>query len=276
MMDYQREILCETMEADMGSSFDRIVNQSYRNLTDIDIQVLQKISDEMELVPQMSIGELAERCNVSTATIVRMTRHLGFEGYSDFKYYLRHESKLGRGKRRAASSATAASATVAEDITQTIRLFDRTNQLDELYARMAGARKVYAFGTGYGQRLMLEDFCRCMQMIGRDVVMIPATGELRLVKQYLGKDDLLIIASLSGCVDRYRDVFQTISVCGTPIVSITNLGNNELASYTAYNLYFQNGNIFDDINMSSSSFVTMHLVLHLLFEGFKEWLELND
>lgn len=260
----------------MGSSFDCIVNQSYRNLTDIDIQVLQKISDEMELIPQMSIGELAERCNVSTATIVRMTRHLGFEGYSDFKYFLRHESKLGRGKRRATSSATAASAAVAEDITQTIRLFERTNQLDELYARMAGARKVYAFGTGYGQRLMLEDFCRCMQMIGRDVVMIPATGELRLVKQYLGKDGLLIIASLSGCVDRYRDVFQTISVCGTPIVSITNLGNNELASYTAYSLYFQNGNIFDDINMSSSSFVTMHLVLHLLFEGFKAWLEHNE
>lgn len=257
----------------MGSSFDRIVNQSYRNLTDIDIQILQQVSDEMDLVPNMSIGELAERCNVSTATIVRMTRHLGFDGYSDFKYFLRHEAERGRGRRTSSIAVTSAAQTVAEDLAQTIRLFERTNQLEELYARMAAARKIYAFGTGYGQRLMLEDFCRCMQMIGRDVVMIPATGELRLVKQFLTRDDLLIIASLSGCVDRYRDVFQTINVCGTPIVSITNLGNNELASYTAYSLYFQNGNIFDDINMSSSSFVTMHLVLHLLFEGFKAWLE---
>lgn len=213
-------------------------------------------------------------CDASTATIVRMTRHLGFDGYSDFKYFLRHESRLGRGRQK--DGAPTAARTLAEDITQTIRLFERTNQLDELYARMAGARKVYAFDTGYGQRLMLEDFCRCMQMIGRDVVMIPATGELRLVRQFLGRDDLLIIASLSGCVDRYRDVFQAISVCGTPIVSITNLGNNELASYTAYSLYFQNGNIFDDINMSSSSFVTMHVVLHLLFEGFKAWVERDE
>lgn len=258
----------------MGSSFDRIVNQSFRNLTDIDIQILQQIADDLGAIPDMSIGELAERCNVSTATIVRMTRHLGFDGYSDFKYYLRHESRLGRGRQK--DGTPTAARTLAEDITQTIRLFERTNQLDELYARMAGARKVYAFGTGYGQRLMLEDFCRCMQMIGRDVVMIPATGELRLVRQFLGRDDLLIIASLSGCVDRYRDVFQTISVCGTPIVSITNLGNNELASYTAYSLYFQNGNIFDDINMSSSSFVTMHVVLHLLFEGFKAWVERGE
>lgn len=260
----------------MGSSFDRVVNQNYRNLTDIDIQILQQISDEMDLVPNMSIGELAERCSASTATIVRMTRHLGFDGYSDFKYFLRHEGARKHIHKMEPASALSASQTVAQDLAQTIRLFERTNQLEKLYARIADARTVYAFGTGYGQRLMLEDFCRCMQMIGRNVVLIPATGELRLAKQYLGKDDLLIIASLSGCIDRYRDVFQNINLRGTPIISITYLGNNELASYTTYSLYFQNGNIFDDINMSSSSFVALHLVLHLLFEGFKEYTSRNE
>ena len=111
-----------------------------------------------------------------------------------------------------------------------------------------------------------------MQLIGIDVIQIPAVGELRLIKQHMRKDDLLIIASLSGCIDRFRDVFQAINIIGTTVVSITNLDNNELASFTDYSLYFQNSIMLDDLNVSSSTFVTLHLVLHLLIEGYKEWL----
>ena len=46
-----------------------------------------------------------------------------------------------------------------------------------------------------------------------------------------------------------------------------NLGNNGLTSFTTHGPYFQNGNISDNIKMPSSSPVSMHLVLHLLFEG---------
>lgn len=256
----------------MGTAFDRIVNQHYRNLTDIDLQILQTIAGDLHAVQDMSIGDLADQCCVSAATIVRMTRHLGFAGYSDFKYFLRHENWSHASVVRAMSTMPDSLRMTSNDIVQTIKLFQRSNQLDDIYEAMNGSRKIYAFGTGYGQRLMLEDFCRCMQLVGYDVVLVPATGELRLVKQHLCQDDLLFIASLSGCVDRYRDVFQAINVIGTPIVSITNLENNELASYTAYSLYFQNSSMLDDVNMSSSSFLTMHLVLHLLFEGFKAWL----
>ena len=63
-----------------------------------------------------------------------------------------------------------------------------------------------------GQRLMLEAFCRFSQVVGRDAVMIPTIGEPRLVKQLPIRNDPLIIASLSGCVDLYQDVLQTINV----------------------------------------------------------------
>ena len=61
-------------------------------------------------------------------------------------------------------------------------------------------------------------------------------------------------------------------VVGSTVGSITNLDNNELASFTDYSLYFQNSIMLDDLNVSSSTFVTLHLVLHLLIEGYKEWL----
>lgn len=256
----------------MGSSFDRVVNRNYRNLSDIDVQILQTVADDLSAVQELSISALAEQCNVSPSTILRMTRHLGFSGYSDFKYFLRHETGRRTGLPGQSFDAGAPVRVALEDIAQTARHFQKSAQLNEIYARIRDARKIYAFGTGYGQRLMLEDFSRCMQLIGIDVIQIPAVGELRLIKQHMRKDDLLIIASLSGCIDRFRDVFQAINIIGTTVVSITNLDNNELASFTDYSLYFQNSIMLDDLNVSSSTFVTLHLVLHLLIEGYKEWL----
>lgn len=254
----------------MGSSFDRVINRNYRHLSDIDLQILQSIADDLSAVQNLSIGALAKRCNVSSSTILRMTRHLGFQGYSDFKYFLRHETNAGRSLADAQPRDHIR--IVLEDVAQTAKQFQKSSQLTAVYSSMNTARKIYAFGTGYGQRLMLEDFCRCMQLIGMDVVLVPATGELRLIKQHMTREDLLIIASLSGSIDRYRDAFQSISIVGTTILSITNLGNNELASYTDYGFYFQNSLMLDGSNVSSTSFVTLHLVLHMLFEGYKDWL----
>lgn len=44
------------------------------------------IQDNLEIIPTLSIVELGEKANVSTATIVRTLRKKGYQGYSDFKH----------------------------------------------------------------------------------------------------------------------------------------------------------------------------------------------
>lgn len=255
----------------MGSSLDRIINSRFRDLGEIDLRILQHIAADPTSIQNESAQELAHACNVSAASVTRMAQKLGFSGYSDLKYYISRELPHYGGDEVGDARAQDFVAALRDDVAHTIKLFEGTAGKEELFRKMDGARHFYAFGTGYGQRLMIEDYIRCMQSVGRSVELVSATGELKIAKQYMNSEDLVLIASFSGDTSSYRDALSYINVLSTPVVSITNLENNELASFTDFNLYYQMSGVMDDANMSSSSYVPLHVTLHLLFEGYREW-----
>ena len=59
------------------------------------------------------------------------------------------------------------------------------------------------------------------------------------------------------------------------MISITNLNNNELSRITKYNLYFQSTSIDKDMNINDSSYLTLHLILHLLYDGYTNYFTLK-
>lgn len=255
----------------MGSSLDKVINKSFRDLGEIDLRILQHIAANPACIQNESASELARACSVSAASVTRMAQKLGFSGYSDLKYFLRRElprHQPGEGNHGQERDYVSI---LREDVGQTIKLFAGTAGKEEVFRKMDAARHFYAFGTGYGQRLMIEDFIRCMQSVGRSVELVSATGELRIAKQYMTPEDLMLIASFSGDISLYRDALNYINVVNIPVISITNLENNELASFTDFNFYYQMSDVMGDVNMSSSSYVPLHVTLHLLFEGYREW-----
>ena len=84
----------------------------------------------------------------------------------------------------------------------------------------------------------------------------------------MSKKDLLFIASWSGRIEKYKETLLNLEVLGIPLVSITNLNNNELSSISKYNLYFQSTSVDKVMNINRSSYLTLHLVLHLLYDGY--------
>ena len=98
--------------------------------------------------------------------------------------------------------------------------------------------------------------------------MVPTSTELKIIKQYMSKKDLLFIASWSGRIEKSKETLLNLEVLGIPLVSITNLNNNELSSISKYNLYFQSTSVDKVMNINRSSYLTLHLVLHLLYDGY--------
>lgn len=250
----------------MGIKLDSIINENYNNLNQIDIHILSYVKTNISECVNLSISDLAKKCNVSSSTILRMTQKLGFSGYSEFKYFLKNDSK----KEKDACIDTVE--LINQDIAQTNRVFLRNKQINDIYELFYNADHIYAYGTGLGQRLMLEEFARCFMNVNRHVVLIQGTGELKIVSNNISKKDIILIASYSGNVDKYRDSLMNLEITGVPIISITNLENNELSSVANYNLYFQNSFKNKDLNISRSSYLTLHLVLHLLYDGYVKYL----
>lgn len=122
---------------------------------------------------------------------------------------------------------------------------------------------MYAFGTGYGQRLMLKEFSRCLLNVNKNLILLPASTEFKIAKKNFQETDLLFIVSLSGNIQNYKETIHNLGVRDIPMISITNLGNNELAAITKYNFYFQNSSIDGELKLNQTSFLTLHLIFNL-------------
>lgn len=249
-------------------TLDAVINDHYRNLNDNDLHVLHFVKNHLEQCTKISIAELAQQCNVSTTSIIRTVKKLDFSGYSEFKYFLRRENETGR-----ASALRDPIQELNQDIAQTIKVFQQNNLKDQIYGKMERATQLYAFGTGYGQRLMLNEFARCLLNVNKNLILLPATTEFQIARKNFQETDLLFIVSLSGNIDNYKETIHNLGVRDIPMVSVTNLGNNELASITKYNFYFQSSYIDGPMKLNQTSYLTLHLLFHLIYEGYVDYLE---
>ena len=133
----------------MGTQLDGIINDNYTKLNNLDFHILNFIQNNQHLSATLSIAKLAERCNVSTATVLRMTQKLNFSGYSEFKYFLKNDDAQEETQDIDAIEV------INQDIAQTIKMFRQNGQIEEIYKKIDEAENIYAYGTGQGQRLML-------------------------------------------------------------------------------------------------------------------------
>ena len=58
-----------------------------------DLHIAHFVNTHIEQCKTLKIQELSQYTHASNATIHRFTRKLGFDGYSDFKSYLKFESQ---------------------------------------------------------------------------------------------------------------------------------------------------------------------------------------
>lgn len=253
----------------MGFKLDLVINENHSKLNNIDLHILNFIQNNLNLCLTISIAELASKCNASTATVLRTTKKLGFSGYSEFKYFLK--SDIHEKNKESVDIVEI----INKDISQTIKVFQQNKHMNEIYEMIHNAKNIYAYGTGQGQRLMLQEFARCFLNVNKNIIMVPTSTELKIMKKYMSDKDLLFIASWSGKIEKYQETLVNLDVLGIPMISITNLNNNELSRITKYNLYFQSTSIDKDMNINDSSYLTLHLILHLLYDGYTNYFTLK-
>lgn len=222
-----------------------------------------KHKNECQKIP---IIELAEKTLTSKSSIVRLAKKLGFSGFSEFKYSLKNNSE--QQKRNA--TQVNFSSMQSEDSKATSKLFKQIDLipiLNEIYS----AKRIFCYGTGWGQRDVLSDFRRNLVILNKFPILLSAQKELQMATaSTMTEDDLLIIISLSGDIQNVKDEMTMLKLKGIPILSITSLRNNNLASMATHNLYFQSTPIVlngEDI----FSFLSIFQVTDSLFRAYLDF-----
>jgi DNA-binding MurR/RpiR family transcriptional regulator len=205
-------------------------------------------------VTALGIEELAEACEVSTATISRFARDLGFKNYAAMRgavaetlqSVLQPVEKLRStiARKAAAASPALESLHYAEAaITATSRALTGA-QLDRIGAVFTKARTVYVMGFGLSTFLAgtlamhLQPFCR-------HVVEVAASGGTEVAASHLaniGSRDVLVVISLprytlAGLpLTRFaRDNGATVvSITDSPASPLAELGHHVLYAHSAH------------------------------------------
>ncbi|MER2132496.1 MAG: MurR/RpiR family transcriptional regulator [Carnobacterium inhibens] len=242
------------------------INQYYNQLNDNETTIISYILQNKEKCQNISITQLANNCHTSKSSILRLTQKLGFSGFVEFKYSIKQSYETSSNIESNSID------TLMGDIEATFKLFKQTT-IEPLIEKVYHSKRIYGYGTGWVQLNALNDFSRNFILSGKNTMILPSKTELKLLLPDFTKDDLIIIVSKSGEGKDISEVIKLLSLKEIPVLSITEFKNNDLASKTDYNLYFQSSDIYDKHreNSSKQTFTTVNIVLDMLYRAYIQY-----
>ena len=206
------------------------INAHLRDLSDADRCIWRYIEGNRAAASRASIHELARACAVSSASVVRFAQKLGFDGFAEMKAVMRME------KTAHPIPANDVRTSLGSFYDQTWRTLMRRD-----YTRASRliheAHRVFAYASGYVQTNVMQEMKRLFVYDNIFIYEIAGREEFYSVYQTAGKDDLFIFISLSGESERVVEFADQLSLKNVPILSITEMRHNTLASRSTENLY---------------------------------------
>ena len=173
-----------------------------------------------------SIARIAERSGVSTPTVMRFCRSMGFKGLADFK--LRLGSGLSGTTKVAFSPVSADDPPPARlgkvfdnAISALVALRDRlhVDALGQAVDALAGARRIEIHGHG-AAALPAEDAQHKLGRLGLAAVARTDVAQQALTAPHLGAGDVLLVLSNTGAADAAHAALDTARQRGATVIAL--------------------------------------------------------
>ena len=236
----------------------------FNKLTNSEQKVFTYIYANQQKVIKMKINDLAKETFTSKTVIINLSQKLGFEGFSDLKYYLKSNNSADDDIK------------VLEDLQYGLKQnIEKTFVVIEadLYKKISRevieAKTVYVFARGtskaagyYLNHLLLTLVIKC--------IFVKDYNLLTLVGNTLESDELVILISLSGNTEKILEVANIAKVKGSRTIAITSFGNNELSKISDYTLHCVSNDTETKFNDSISR-IGMFIVIEMLVNSIKEF-----
>lgn len=225
---------------------DRILLYEYK-LNDTDDMIIEYIKKDYNNVLNKSIQKIAEELFTVPNSIVRLSKKLGYKGFSELKYELKQQLD---GEIKSEQNIDV----ITYNINKTINLIDMEN-IDRVVKRIKTSRKVYVLGIG-DSRFYCEMLVRNLRVVNIDVECFHYRHDMIFNSQKSTKNDLFIIISVSGESKDLIEAANIVKSNNSFIVSATHFQKNSLSNISDIKLYFwapevlvENYNVTDRIGI---------------------------
>lgn len=251
-------------------TLDRIVEDNYHHLNENDLYIWQYIVHHKRECQKMSIKDLAHNCNVSHTSILRFTKKLGLEGFSELKVHLKWDLAQKSDFSQKIIDAT------GHELEETINMMtnsDYTNILEMI----DNADRVFIYATGVLQNNMAKELRRIFLYAKKVLHLIGNGTEVDTVLNNVTSNDVFIIISLSGDNETAVTLAKALKGLHVPRIGICKNGRSLLSKYCDEMITFR----YSDFKVGMSDILygsTSHLfvITDFLFLKYLEYIQDKD
>lgn len=206
----------------MDLTFFERVNQHFDTLSDSEKFLLRYVQDHLSDMPKISIVRLSENANVSTATIVRTMKKLGYEGFTSFKIRLKDEHRLAPEFsviEKVDNKIKEAILKNEQEVTKTIQMLDR-GTIEDVLQKIIYSRKIVLFARGFSE-LIAKEMAVKFQLTGKYCEMHDDPNIIKTISKRIEKQDVVIFISLNGYTNELVEAAENCKANGISTITLT-------------------------------------------------------
>lgn len=179
----------------------------------------------------MSILTLSEKANVSTATIVRLMKKIGFKGYTDFKYSIQDKLSTPDLSKHLEDIDLEIKQAIFKNEHEVIKTIQSLSigTIEDAIQKINDAEKIYIFARGFSEMIGKEMAIK-LQLLEKNCEMHNDPNIIRTKSQKLKKKDLAIFISLGGETKELVEACKNLRIKDIPTITLTTELNSSLAN----------------------------------------------
>lgn len=218
---------------------DKIDVDILNSFTVSELYVFMYIDKNKEEVMDLSINEVSDKTFVSTATVMRVAKKLGFSGFAELKYILKQElENEEKQAKKTPTGLTEIKTGILNDIIQTSDIIDH-DDIKKVAEILKSDKRIHLFAKGLTLNVM-EYASKQLQTAHRPVYLYNDTHIAYINAEAFGNDDVIFLASLSGKTHQIIRMAQIAKSRGATIITITGRRANELSKLGTINFKVAN------------------------------------
>lgn len=248
-------------------TLEKLIEKNYNDLNQNDLYIWQYILYHKKECQKMSIHDLANVCSISPTSILRFTKKLGLDGYSELKIYLKWELENKKNFDQSMINET------IHEFKQTLTMMQERD-LDNSLEMIDKAERIFIYGTGDVEvnvvNEMRREFSYCQKMMH----IVEGTVELDTVLNTITSNDLFILVSYSGNNEVVVTLSKALKRMRVKTLAICKDSNNFLSKNSDEVIGFKTSSFytgnFDTVYFNTGQFFLITNLLFLKYLQYKD------
>ncbi len=244
------------------------LTERYDELTHLEKKIVEYIMNNPRKIQDSSASEIADAIYVSKTSIINLSKKLGFEGYSELRYYVKDYLK-DKGKNKPNLSFEDVLDSINTEVTKTLSLQSKDN-INKITKKILSSRIVYVIGRGASEPIA-NLLCSRLALLNIKAILIEDPNIIDVLGDSLALDESVIVMSLSGETERILTIAKTARARGVDVIALTSFTNNSLQKIANYNLF-----CFADDTQTKYNDLISRIGLHTLVQILISYIHMTD